>query len=153
MVILKKYSTRRRKRENAMGKVKPANLKSDAKKYLPCRPQDLRSCGGRRFGQLPTPGHSPIWQDAIDRRDFRGIDRVGKESPEFLFQRKGALKRGILDGLRNWRMSLGPREVGYGKRITQTAWPDEDEWVDFFREYLCGHPELARICRPHLVRL
>jgi len=22
-------------------------------------------------------------------------------------------------------------------------WPDEDEWIDFFREYLCGHPELA----------
>ena len=22
-------------------------------------------------------------------------------------------------------------------------WPDEDEWLDFFREYLCGHPELG----------
>jgi hypothetical protein len=22
-------------------------------------------------------------------------------------------------------------------------WPDEDEWLDFFREHLCGHPELA----------
>jgi len=29
-------------------------------------------------------------------------------------------------------------------------WPDEDEWLEFFREYLCGHPLLsehvARIC-------
>jgi hypothetical protein len=23
-------------------------------------------------------------------------------------------------------------------------WPDEDEWLDTFREYLCGHPELAK---------
>jgi hypothetical protein len=22
-------------------------------------------------------------------------------------------------------------------------WPDEDEWLDFFREHLCGHPELG----------
>jgi len=22
-------------------------------------------------------------------------------------------------------------------------WPDEDDWLDFFREYLCGHAELA----------
>jgi hypothetical protein len=22
-------------------------------------------------------------------------------------------------------------------------WPDEDEWLDFFRDHLCGHPELA----------
>jgi hypothetical protein len=22
-------------------------------------------------------------------------------------------------------------------------WPDEDEWLDFFREHLCGRPELA----------
>ena len=22
-------------------------------------------------------------------------------------------------------------------------WPDEDDWLDTFREYLCGHPELA----------
>ena len=22
-------------------------------------------------------------------------------------------------------------------------WPDEDDWLDFFREYVCGHPELA----------
>jgi hypothetical protein len=28
-------------------------------------------------------------------------------------------------------------------------WPDEDEWLDFFREYLCGHPELAE----HVARI
>jgi hypothetical protein len=28
-------------------------------------------------------------------------------------------------------------------------WPDEDEWIDFFREYLCGHPELAE----HVARI
>ncbi|MGH9761084.1 MAG: hypothetical protein ACREDR_28560 [Blastocatellia bacterium] len=22
-------------------------------------------------------------------------------------------------------------------------WPDEDEWLDLFREHLCGHPEFA----------
>ncbi|HKV37807.1 MAG TPA: hypothetical protein VJX67_01235 [Blastocatellia bacterium] len=22
-------------------------------------------------------------------------------------------------------------------------WPDEDEWLDFFRENLCGHPDVA----------
>ncbi|HEY6333961.1 MAG TPA: hypothetical protein VI756_31885 [Blastocatellia bacterium] len=22
-------------------------------------------------------------------------------------------------------------------------WPDEDDWLDTFRKYLCGHPELA----------
>jgi len=26
---------------------------------------------------------------------------------------------------------------------------DEDEWLDFFREYLCGHPELAE----HVARI
>ncbi|HEY6327845.1 MAG TPA: hypothetical protein VI756_00810 [Blastocatellia bacterium] len=25
----------------------------------------------------------------------------------------------------------------------KNLWPDEDEWIDFFREHLCGHPELA----------
>ncbi|HEY6331936.1 MAG TPA: hypothetical protein VI756_21590 [Blastocatellia bacterium] len=28
-------------------------------------------------------------------------------------------------------------------------WPDEDDWLDFFREYLCGHPELAE----HVARI
>jgi hypothetical protein len=28
-------------------------------------------------------------------------------------------------------------------------WPDEDEWLDFFREYLCGHPELGE----HVARI
>jgi len=28
-------------------------------------------------------------------------------------------------------------------------WPDEDEWLDTFREYLCGHPELAE----HVARI
>ena len=28
-------------------------------------------------------------------------------------------------------------------------WPDEDEWLDFFREHLCGHPELAE----HVARI
>ena len=28
-------------------------------------------------------------------------------------------------------------------------WPDEDEWLDFFREYLCGRPELAE----HVARI
>jgi hypothetical protein len=32
-----------------------------------------------------------------------------------------------------------------GKRL----WPDEDEWLDTFREYLCGHPELAE----HVARI
>jgi len=27
--------------------------------------------------------------------------------------------------------------------------PDEDEWLDTFREYLCGHPELAE----HVARI
>jgi hypothetical protein len=27
--------------------------------------------------------------------------------------------------------------------------PDEDEWLDFFREHLCGHPELAE----HVARI
>ena len=26
---------------------------------------------------------------------------------------------------------------------TKLLWPDEDEWLDLFREHLCGHPELA----------
>ncbi|HEY6333116.1 MAG TPA: hypothetical protein VI756_27585 [Blastocatellia bacterium] len=26
---------------------------------------------------------------------------------------------------------------------TKPLWPDEDDWLDTFREYLCGHPELA----------
>ncbi|MGH9760425.1 MAG: hypothetical protein ACREAC_06235, partial [Blastocatellia bacterium] len=29
------------------------------------------------------------------------------------------------------------------KNSTKLLWPDEDEWLDFFREHLCGHPELA----------
>ena len=29
------------------------------------------------------------------------------------------------------------------KNSTNPLWPDEDEWLDFFREHLCGHPELA----------
>jgi hypothetical protein len=28
-------------------------------------------------------------------------------------------------------------------------WPDADEWLDFFREYLCGHPELGE----HVTRI
>ena len=28
-------------------------------------------------------------------------------------------------------------------------WPDEDEWLDFFREHLCGRPELAE----HVARI
>ena len=28
-------------------------------------------------------------------------------------------------------------------------WPDEDEWLDFFRWRLCGHPELAE----HVARI
>jgi len=28
-------------------------------------------------------------------------------------------------------------------------WPDEDEWLDTFREYLCGHPELGE----HVARI
>jgi len=28
-------------------------------------------------------------------------------------------------------------------------WPDEDEWLDTFREYLCGRPELAE----HVARI
>jgi hypothetical protein len=35
------------------------------------------------------------------------------------------------------------KEVGQGRRITQKLWQDEDEWLDFFREDLCGHPEPA----------
>ena len=26
---------------------------------------------------------------------------------------------------------------------TKPLWPDEDEWLDLFREHLCGHPEFA----------
>ena len=29
------------------------------------------------------------------------------------------------------------------KNSTRLLWPDEDEWLDFYRENLCGHPELA----------
>ncbi|HKV38021.1 MAG TPA: hypothetical protein VJX67_02320 [Blastocatellia bacterium] len=29
------------------------------------------------------------------------------------------------------------------KEIRKLLWPDEDDWLDFFREYVCGHPELA----------
>ena len=37
-------------------------------------------------------------------------------APEFLFRRiMGALKHGILDGLRDWKTSLGPRGVGYDR--------------------------------------
>ena len=28
-------------------------------------------------------------------------------------------------------------------------WPDEDEWLDTFREYLCGHPKLGE----HVARI
>jgi len=29
------------------------------------------------------------------------------------------------------------------KESRKPLWPDEDDWLDFFREYLCGHPEIA----------
>jgi hypothetical protein len=35
------------------------------------------------------------------------------------------------------------------KESRKQLWPDEDEWLDFFREHLCGHPELAE----HVARI
>ena len=46
-------------------------------------------------------------------------------------------------------MFLGPREVVMANESRKRLWPDEDEWLDFFREHMCGHPELAE----HVVRI
>jgi len=35
------------------------------------------------------------------------------------------------------------------KESHKKLWPDEDDWLDLFREHLCGHPELAE----HVARI
>jgi hypothetical protein len=51
---------------------------------------------------------------------------------------------------------LEPRPV-MSDESRKRLWPDEDEWLHFFREHLCGHPELAedvaRICHALLEHL
>jgi len=55
---------------------------------------------------------------------------------------------GFADLLRNseWRVSTGERRIGHSRK---RLWANEDEWLDTFREYLCGHPELAE----HVARI
>src|SRR3984885_1384282 len=38
---------------------------------------------------------------------------------------------------------LGRRRLLMADESRKRLWPDEDEWLDTFREYLCGHPDLA----------
>ncbi|HKV41357.1 MAG TPA: hypothetical protein VJX67_19280 [Blastocatellia bacterium] len=41
-----------------------------------------------------------------------------------------------------------------GDESRKLLWPDEDDWLDLFREYLCGHPELAeRVARIYFALL
>jgi len=46
-------------------------------------------------------------------------------------------------------MCLVQGRLGMANESRKRLWPDEDEWLDFFREYLCGHPELAE----HVARI
>jgi hypothetical protein len=38
---------------------------------------------------------------------------------------------------------LVERRLVMADESRKRLWPDEEEWLDFFREHLCGHPELA----------
>src|ERR1700733_6487535 len=44
---------------------------------------------------------------------------------------------------------LGRRRLLMADESRKRLWPDEDEWLDTFRGYLCGHPELGE----HVARI